>query len=80
VNDSPYGLLSAIFNRDLGLGLRYSEAVLSGWINENEGTNYWESHLPFGGGAGSQSGVGRVGGRFSMERLTELKTVVLNLA
>lgn len=46
----------------------------------NEGANYWESHLPFGGAAGSASGVGRVGGRFSMERLTELKTVVVNLA
>jgi acyl-CoA reductase-like NAD-dependent aldehyde dehydrogenase len=80
VNDSPYGLLAAIFTRDLGRGLRFAEAVRAGWINVNEGTNYWESHLPFGGGAGSQSGVGRVGGRFSMERLTELKTVVLNLA
>ena len=80
VNDSPYGLLAAIFTRDLRRGLRFAEAVRAGWINVNEGTNYWESHLPFGGGAGSLSGVGRVGGRFSMERLTELKTVVLNLA
>jgi succinate-semialdehyde dehydrogenase/glutarate-semialdehyde dehydrogenase len=48
-------------------------------VNVNEGTNYWESHLPFGGRAGSASGVGRVGGRYSMERLTELKTVVVHL-
>ena len=79
VNGSPYGLLSAVFTKDLGRGLRYAEAVRAGWVNVNEGTNYWESHLPFGGAAGSMSGVGRVGGRFSMERLTELKTVVLNL-
>jgi succinate-semialdehyde dehydrogenase/glutarate-semialdehyde dehydrogenase len=79
VNDSPYGLLSAIFTRDLGRGLRFAEAVRAGWVNINEGTNYWESHLPFGGRAGSQSGVGRVGGRFSMDRLTELKTVVVDL-
>lgn len=79
VNDSPYGLLSAIFTRDLGAGLRFAEAVRAGWVNINEGTNYWESHLPFGGRAGSQSGVGRVGGRFSMDRLTELKTVVIDL-
>jgi acyl-CoA reductase-like NAD-dependent aldehyde dehydrogenase len=52
----------------------------AGWVNINEGTNYWESHLPFGGRAGSQSGLGRVGGRFSIERLTELKTIVVNLA
>jgi acyl-CoA reductase-like NAD-dependent aldehyde dehydrogenase len=80
VNGSPYGLLSAIFTRDLRRGLRYAEAVRTGWVNVNEGTNYWESHLPFGGRAGSKSGVGRVGGRFSLDRLTELKTVVVNLA
>ncbi|HSL66973.1 MAG TPA: aldehyde dehydrogenase family protein [Actinomycetota bacterium] len=79
VNGSPYGLLSAVFTRDLRRGLRYAEAVRTGWVNVNEGTNYWESHLPFGGAAGSASGVGRVGGRFSLERLTELKTVVVGM-
>jgi succinate-semialdehyde dehydrogenase/glutarate-semialdehyde dehydrogenase len=79
VNRSEYGLLSAIFTADLGRGLRFAEAVRTGWVNVNEGTNYWESHLPFGGRAGSSSGVGRVGGRFSMERLTELKTIVVDL-
>ena len=80
LNSSPYGLLSAIFTRDLRRGLRYAEAVRAGWVNVNEGTNYWESHLPFGGRAGSMSGVGRVGGRYSMERLTELKTVVVDVS
>jgi acyl-CoA reductase-like NAD-dependent aldehyde dehydrogenase len=79
VNDSPFGLLAAVFTCDLARGLRFAESVRTGWVNINEGTNYWESHLPFGGGAGADSGVGRVGGRFSMERLTELKTVVVNL-
>jgi acyl-CoA reductase-like NAD-dependent aldehyde dehydrogenase len=77
VNRSEYGLLSAIFTRDLRRGLAFAEAVRTGWVNVNEGTNYWESHLPFGGRAGSRSGVGRVNGRFSMERLTELKTIVI---
>src|SRR6266508_1453841 len=79
VNGSPYGLLASVFTRDLRRGLRFAEAVRAGWVNVNEGTNYWESHLPFGGAAGSASGVGRVGGRFSIERLTELKTVVVDL-
>ena len=79
VDGSPYGLLSAVFTRDLGRGLRFAESVRTGWVNVNEGTNYWESHLPFGGRAGSRSGVGRVGGPFSMERLTELKTIVIDL-
>jgi succinate-semialdehyde dehydrogenase/glutarate-semialdehyde dehydrogenase len=80
VNASAFGLLNAIFTRDLRVGLRFAESVRAGWVNINEGTNYWESHLPFGGRAGSQSGLGRVGGRFLIERLTELKTVVVNLA
>mgnify|MGYP003345432107 CR=1 FL=1 len=48
-------------------------------VNVNEGTNYWESHLPFGGRSGSESGTGRVGGRHALERFTELKTVVVDL-
>ncbi len=78
-NGSPYGLLAAVFTRDLGRGLRFAEAVRAGWVNVNESTNYWESHLPFGGRAGSQSGVGRVGGPFPFETFTEPKTVVVNL-
>jgi len=79
IDSSPYGLLTAVFTRDLGRGLRFAEAARAGWVNINESTNYWESHLPFGGRAGSHSGIGRVGGRFSMETFTELKTVVVNL-
>jgi len=79
VNGSQFGLLTAVFTADLARGLRFAESARAGWVNINEGTNYWESHLPFGGRAGSQSGLGRVGGRFSIERLTELKTIVIDL-
>jgi succinate-semialdehyde dehydrogenase/glutarate-semialdehyde dehydrogenase len=76
-NSSPYGLLSAIFTGDLARGLRYADEARTGLVNINETTNYWESHLPFGGRAGTLSGVGRVGGRYPMETLTELQTVVI---
>ncbi len=76
-NASPYGLLAAIFTRDLHKGLRYADEARSGLVNINETTNYWENHLPFGGRAGSASGVGRVGGRYAMETLSELQTVVI---
>jgi succinate-semialdehyde dehydrogenase/glutarate-semialdehyde dehydrogenase len=78
-NSSQYGLLSAVWTRDLARGLRFAEAVDSGWVNVNESTNYWESHLPFGGRAGSGSGVGRVGGSQVLEAFTEPKTVVVTL-
>ena len=42
----PYGLLTAVWTRDLARGLRFAEAVDAGWVNINESTNYWESHLP----------------------------------
>ncbi|MBX3013757.1 MAG: aldehyde dehydrogenase [Caldilineaceae bacterium] len=79
INASSYGLLTAIFTRDLRRALHFAEAVRAGWVNINESTNWWELHLPFGGRAGSQSGVGRVGGRFAQERFTELKTIVMQL-
>jgi succinate-semialdehyde dehydrogenase/glutarate-semialdehyde dehydrogenase len=78
-NASPYGLLTAVWTGDLARGLRFAEAVDAGWVNVNESTNYWESHLPFGGRAGKSSGVGRVGGRQAMETFTEPKTVVVTL-
>jgi acyl-CoA reductase-like NAD-dependent aldehyde dehydrogenase len=78
-NASPYGLLTAVWTRDLARGLRFAEAVDAGWVNVNESTNYWESHLPFGGRSGTSSGVGRVGGGSVLEAFTEPKTVVLTL-
>ncbi|MBV9940817.1 MAG: aldehyde dehydrogenase [Solirubrobacterales bacterium] len=77
-NASPYGLLAAIFTADLQAGLEFADRVRTGWVNINESSNYWEAHLPFGGRAGTASGVGRVGGRYAMETLTELQTVVMS--
>jgi acyl-CoA reductase-like NAD-dependent aldehyde dehydrogenase len=76
-NASPYGLLAAIFTADLTQGLRFADSVHSGWVNINESTNYWEAHLPFGGRAGTGSGIGRVGGNHVMQTFTELQTVVI---
>lgn len=78
-NSSQYGLVSAVFTRDLRRGLRFAEQVHSGWVNVNESTNWWELHLPFGGSPRSRSGFGRVGGNFAMERLTEYKTIVVDI-
>ena len=77
-NASPYGLLAAIFTRDLANGLRFADSVRTGWVNVNESSNYWETHLPFGGRSGTASGIGRVGGTAPMEAFTELQTVVLS--
>jgi acyl-CoA reductase-like NAD-dependent aldehyde dehydrogenase len=75
-NASPFGLTAAIFTEDLERGLAFAERARAGWVNINASTNMWESHLPFGGRAGSVSGRGRVGGRFPMETFSEPKTVL----
>ncbi|MET0414821.1 MAG: aldehyde dehydrogenase family protein [Actinoplanes sp.] len=77
-NDSRYGLLAAIYTADLRTGLEFADAVRMGWVNINESTNYWESHLPFGGRAGTGSGLGRVGGSHPIEAFTELQTVLIS--
>jgi acyl-CoA reductase-like NAD-dependent aldehyde dehydrogenase len=75
-NSQPYGLMAAIFTGDLAAGMRYADSVHMGLVNINETTNYWEPHLPWGGSARSQSGIGRVGGAHPMDVLTELQTVL----
>jgi acyl-CoA reductase-like NAD-dependent aldehyde dehydrogenase len=75
-NSQSYGLMAAIFTADLAAGMRYADSVSMGLVNINETTNYWEPHLPWGGRAGSQSGIGRVGGAHPMDTLTELQTVL----
>ena len=79
-NDSPYGLLGAVYTRDLSRALRFADGLDTGWVNVNESTNYWEAHLPFGGRAGKKSGIGRVGGRFALEQMTDQKTIVIEIA
>jgi acyl-CoA reductase-like NAD-dependent aldehyde dehydrogenase len=77
-NESPYGLLAAIFTANLQNGLEFADRVHTGWVNINESSNYWEAHLPFGGRAGTDSGIGRVGGSHVMQSFTELQTVVMS--
>ena len=77
-NDGPYGLLAAVYTADLASGLEFADRVRTGWVNINESTNYWEAHLPFGGRAGTDSGIGRVGGNSVMQTFSELQTIVLS--
>jgi acyl-CoA reductase-like NAD-dependent aldehyde dehydrogenase len=76
-NSQSFGLMAAIFTGDVGAGLRFADSVHMGLVNINETTNYWEAHLPWGGRGRSESGIGRVGGSYPMETLTELQTVLI---
>src|SRR2546428_10604263 len=76
-NDSPYGLLGAVYTKDLSRALRFADGLDMGWVNINESSNYWEAHLPFGGRAGKRSGIGRVGGGLAPGERGELEKNVV---
>ncbi len=73
--DSDYGLSVGVFTQDIDRGLRFGEAIPAGIVNINDGSTYWEIHLPFGGGSGTKSGTGRLGGRLTLEAMTEIKMI-----
>jgi len=78
-NDSPYGLLGSVYTRDIDRALRFAQRLETGWVNINESSNYWEAHIPFGGRAGKESGIGRVGGHRAIEQMTDLKTIIVDV-
>jgi len=78
-NDSPYGLLGSVYTRDIDRALRFAQRLETGWVNVNESSNYWEAHIPFGGRAGKESGIGRVGGHRAIEQMTDLKTIIVDV-
>lgn len=73
------GLVSAVFTTDLKRAYRYIEALRTGIVVVNDTTNYWELHIPFGGASGKRSGIGRVGGKYALQEMTDLRTAAIDL-
>jgi succinate-semialdehyde dehydrogenase/glutarate-semialdehyde dehydrogenase len=78
-NDSYLGLQSAVFTTSLKRAFRYADSLRTGNVVVNDSTDYWEAHEPFGGASGTRTGWGRIGGRYTMLDMTDLKTVVLDV-
>lgn len=77
--DSEYGLSVGVFTRDVTRGVEIAKAIPAGIVNINGASTWWEIHLPFGGGSGTKSGIGRLGGMHTMEAMTELKMVTVTI-
>ena len=76
-NDTPYGLCTTVWTKDLSRAHRISKRIQVGlcWINS------WflrDLRTPFGGS--KQSGIGREGGVHSLEFYTELRNVCIKYA
>lgn len=78
-DDSEFGLVSAVFTKDLKRAFRFSEALRTGIVVVNDFTDYWELHIPFGGASGKRSGIGRIGGKHALMEMSDLKTIVFDI-
>ena len=78
-NDSHLGLQAAVYTRSLKRAFRYLDNLRVGNVVVNDSTDYWEAQEPFGGAAGTRTGWGRIGGRYTLLDMTDLKTAVLDV-
>ncbi|HEX4133297.1 MAG TPA: aldehyde dehydrogenase family protein [Bryobacteraceae bacterium] len=74
-NNTRYGLTSAVITNDLQLAMRCALELESGSVHINGSMIHDEPHAPFSGV--KDSGMGREGGQWSMDDLTQLKWVTI---
>lgn len=77
-NDDPLGLSGAVWTSSLSRAFWFADRMRNGNVIVNDGTDYWDSLEPFGGGAGTRSGWGRIGGEYSIMDMTDIHTVVID--
>lgn len=77
-NASDLGLQAAVFTSSLKRAFRFVDRIRAGNIVVNDTTDYWEAHQPFGGASGTRTGWGRVGGKYALEDMSDLRTVVID--
>jgi acyl-CoA reductase-like NAD-dependent aldehyde dehydrogenase len=77
-NDTEYGLVSAVFGRDVTRALSVASQIQAGCVHINGATVQNEAQAPYGGT--KQSGYGRFDGRAVIEEFTELKWVTIEPA
>jgi succinate-semialdehyde dehydrogenase/glutarate-semialdehyde dehydrogenase len=73
-NDTPYGLASYFYSRDVGRIFRVADALEVGIVGVNTGLISTEV-APFGGV--KESGIGREGSKYGIDDWTELKYICL---
>jgi len=75
VNAGRFGLQAGLFTRDLGVVQRAFERLEVGAVLVNEVPTWRSDAMPYGGV--KDSGFGREGVRYSIEEMTERRTLVL---
>jgi len=76
VNDSPYGLSSSIFTKNLKMAFKVAQCLKTGNVIINGSTEYRSNEMAYGGW--KYSGLGAEGVSSTLEQLSLLKTTVFN--
>lgn len=74
-NADDFGLSAGVFTQNIETMYRFVAELEAGAVNINDASSNWEPHTPIGGYTGKQSGTGRYGGRFTIEEMSQIKTV-----
>lgn len=74
-NDSSYGLGGAVFSRDFNQAFAVAAAMQTGMVSINGGNCYRPDLSAFGGY--KKSGIGREGFHYTLEEMTQLKSIVM---
>ena len=77
-NDTPYGLSSSVFGRDVIRALAVVRQIEAGCVHINGATVQGEAQAPYGGT--KESGYGRFDGRAVIDEFTELKWITIEPA
>lgn len=77
-NSLPFGLHAAIFSSDVNTAFKAAYELECGGVMINDSTDYRLDSMPFGGI--KNSGLGREGIKFSLQEMTEPKTICFTLA
>ncbi|MCE7883167.1 MAG: aldehyde dehydrogenase family protein, partial [Actinobacteria bacterium ATB1] len=78
-NESHLGLQAAVFTSSLKRAFRFVDGLRAGSIVVNDSTDFWEPHPPFGGASRTRTGWGRIGGKYTLLDMTDLRTAVIDV-
>jgi acyl-CoA reductase-like NAD-dependent aldehyde dehydrogenase len=79
-NQDDLGLQAAVFTRDLARAFHFAEELQVGQVIVNDTTDYWDINMPFGGAGGKRSGWGRIGGKWTLMDMSDVRTAVIDLS
>ncbi|MDA8290085.1 MAG: aldehyde dehydrogenase family protein [Actinomycetota bacterium] len=79
-NADALGLQAAVFTKDLARAFRFMENLEVGQVIVNDTTDYWDINMPFGGAGGRGTGWGRIGGKWTLMDMSDVRTGILDLS